>query len=287
VEAFKPRATDRTSLKPQVTRLAAIGVAAMVLCAIAHAQTLLTVKLADGSQYQGELIEKVPGDKVVIKLATGEIKTFSWADVVSSAESPSSQPAPSGTSTAPSASPNVAAPPDGSSPAESPNAPPQTETNTPPDTRTSLLLGAATTLPSFPSPIGVAGAVLELDFPWMVGFELASGYDEYVNGGNLGWAVKETVHSLLYPLVGVGVGLSEHFGAAGGGVLLALHAEVNADIRLGNFVIRLATGYAFVFNADAHPDAVGSFGIGSNFFYFDLELLYRIALGPNPQMSSQ
>jgi hypothetical protein len=41
-----------------------------------------TVTLRDGSVFRGELVEKIPGDHVTIKLATGEIKVFRWADIV-------------------------------------------------------------------------------------------------------------------------------------------------------------------------------------------------------------
>jgi hypothetical protein len=51
------------------------------------------VVLRDGSRYQGELVEKVPGDHVTIKLATGEIKRFDFADLAPS-PSPSALPAP-------------------------------------------------------------------------------------------------------------------------------------------------------------------------------------------------
>src|ERR1700689_677802 len=35
----------------------------------------------DGATFRGELVEKVPGDHVTIKLASGEVKRFAWADV--------------------------------------------------------------------------------------------------------------------------------------------------------------------------------------------------------------
>lgn len=40
-----------------------------------------TVHLADGSLFAGELVEKVPGDHVTIKLATGEVKRFAWSAI--------------------------------------------------------------------------------------------------------------------------------------------------------------------------------------------------------------
>src|SRR5580704_5570203 len=39
------------------------------------------VATKDGATYRGELVEKVPGDHVTLKLASGEIKRFAWTDV--------------------------------------------------------------------------------------------------------------------------------------------------------------------------------------------------------------
>ncbi len=46
------------------------------------------VQLADGSVYQGELIEKVPSDHVTIKLATGEVRRFEWRELAPATEPP-------------------------------------------------------------------------------------------------------------------------------------------------------------------------------------------------------
>jgi hypothetical protein len=40
-----------------------------------------TIQLRDGSMYRGELVELVPNDHMTIKLATGDIKRFAWADL--------------------------------------------------------------------------------------------------------------------------------------------------------------------------------------------------------------
>ena len=37
------------------------------------------VQLADGSIYEGELVEKVPNDHITLKLATGEIRRIEWS----------------------------------------------------------------------------------------------------------------------------------------------------------------------------------------------------------------
>lgn len=40
-----------------------------------------TVRLANGSAFEGELVEKIPGDHVTIKLATGEVRRFDWSEL--------------------------------------------------------------------------------------------------------------------------------------------------------------------------------------------------------------
>jgi hypothetical protein len=48
------------------------------------AESLRDVGVAtrDGSTFRGELVERVPGDHVTIKLASGELKRFAWTDIV-------------------------------------------------------------------------------------------------------------------------------------------------------------------------------------------------------------
>ncbi|HEX7601857.1 MAG TPA: hypothetical protein VF316_09640, partial [Polyangiaceae bacterium] len=48
-----------------------------------------TVTLKNGSLYRGALIERIQGDHVTLKTATGEVKTFLWADLA-----PAAAPAP-------------------------------------------------------------------------------------------------------------------------------------------------------------------------------------------------
>jgi len=50
---------------------------------LVHAETE-TVHLADGSVFAGELVEKVPGDHVTIKLASGEVRRFAWSAIATS-----------------------------------------------------------------------------------------------------------------------------------------------------------------------------------------------------------
>lgn len=46
-----------------------------------HAVPTVTVRTLNGSAYHGELIERVAGEHVVLKLETGEVKTIDWADI--------------------------------------------------------------------------------------------------------------------------------------------------------------------------------------------------------------
>jgi len=52
------------------------------------------VTLRSGASYRGALVEKVPGDHVVIRLATGEIKRIEWSEMQSSVavEAPAAPP---------------------------------------------------------------------------------------------------------------------------------------------------------------------------------------------------
>ncbi|HEY1954300.1 MAG TPA: hypothetical protein VGH28_01780 [Polyangiaceae bacterium] len=54
-----------------------VGLAVVAFAVTARAQERVT--LADGTVMQGELVEKVPGDHITIKLATGEIRTIQWS----------------------------------------------------------------------------------------------------------------------------------------------------------------------------------------------------------------
>ncbi|MBX3187520.1 MAG: hypothetical protein KF819_10920 [Labilithrix sp.] len=52
------------------------------------------VELSSGDRYRGALIERVVGDHVTIRLATGDIKRFSWSEVRSVGAAAASTPAP-------------------------------------------------------------------------------------------------------------------------------------------------------------------------------------------------
>lgn len=56
---------------------------ALAILAPSTARADETVELSNGTTYRGDVIEKVPGDHVTIKLATNEIKTIPWAELKS------------------------------------------------------------------------------------------------------------------------------------------------------------------------------------------------------------
>ena len=72
-----------------------LSLAALLAFSLASYDALAgeTVRLRDGSTFQGELVEKVPGDRVTIRLATGEIKRFAWGDIVPEAAPAATAPA--------------------------------------------------------------------------------------------------------------------------------------------------------------------------------------------------
>lgn len=59
---------------------ATAALAAGLFTRSAAADVCVTTK--DAAQYCGDLVEKVPGDHVTIKEATGDVKRFPWTDVV-------------------------------------------------------------------------------------------------------------------------------------------------------------------------------------------------------------
>jgi hypothetical protein len=61
----------------------------------AFADSACVVTLTGGAKYRGELVESIPGDHLTIKLATGQVITFPWKDVVSNEEVELVAPVPS------------------------------------------------------------------------------------------------------------------------------------------------------------------------------------------------
>lgn len=54
------------------------------------ADEVTTINMKNGSSVRGELVERVPGDKIVLKLATGEVRVIPWNDIAHT-EEPASQ----------------------------------------------------------------------------------------------------------------------------------------------------------------------------------------------------
>lgn len=68
------------------------GLAAALVSRSALADVCVTTK--DAAQYCGDLVEKVPGDHVTIKEATGDVKRFAWPDVADTTTRVALPPAP-------------------------------------------------------------------------------------------------------------------------------------------------------------------------------------------------
>ena len=63
------------------TALWGLGVACLATGGVAWGADVERVDLRDGSVVQGELVERVPGDHVTLKLATGEVRRIEWAAI--------------------------------------------------------------------------------------------------------------------------------------------------------------------------------------------------------------
>jgi hypothetical protein len=85
------------SKKPTAPRGATLLALIVVHCTIAaqaraDAPPEDTVTLHSGAIYAGQIGEKVPGDHETLKLATGEIKRFAWADIAPAQPPPRDRP---------------------------------------------------------------------------------------------------------------------------------------------------------------------------------------------------
>ncbi len=78
--------------RPVIAASLALGLATAFASGGASADE--QVRMRDGSVFQGELVERIPGDHVTIRLATGEFRRLPWSDVVSESavEPPSELP---------------------------------------------------------------------------------------------------------------------------------------------------------------------------------------------------
>jgi hypothetical protein len=88
--------------RTKATTVFALGLAAALLPLRARAQGMapmqqgpalgafgdVGVATKDGAIYRGVLVERVPGDHVTLRLASGDIRRFAWADVVDVATAP-------------------------------------------------------------------------------------------------------------------------------------------------------------------------------------------------------
>ncbi len=72
--------------------VASVLCAAVCLGHVARADDTERVDTRDGSSYRGELVERVAGDHVTLKLATGELKRIEWADIVAPVAPPPPPP---------------------------------------------------------------------------------------------------------------------------------------------------------------------------------------------------
>jgi hypothetical protein len=260
----------------------AFATAAFVIAPSAEAQTLETVTLKNGDIYEGELVERVLDDHVTIRLATGEIRRFAWADIASSDPAPLGgdywqptphapkrryRPMPLEPIAGPPAAPLGRDPIPGWTP---PNLEPFS-TKVPP---TDLIdVGIRFTPPQLGSPVGMVAVMFGYKPFDLLGLELDTGYDGWfaVGFGNLGWSVAETAR-VGPKWGGVGIGTSEHFGALGRGVAYMGHVELYFDIDFSfprsntkpSFVVRISPGIAGMFNGQDHPGACGIFNILGN-----------------------
>jgi len=81
---------------PSLRLAAAAALACLFLAPYARAQDASdeVVTLKSGAVYRGQLVEKVPGDHVTLKLATGEVKRLPWLEVQRSASAQGAEPPP-------------------------------------------------------------------------------------------------------------------------------------------------------------------------------------------------
>lgn len=74
---------------------------ALCLGHVARADDTERIDTRDGSSYRGELVERVAGDHVTLKLATGELKRIEWEDIVAPVAPPTPPPTPAPITKAP------------------------------------------------------------------------------------------------------------------------------------------------------------------------------------------
>jgi hypothetical protein len=233
-----------------------VALAALASAEIARAgDGRIHVVLVDGTEVQGDLVEKVPGDHLTIALATGEVRTIPWASIHSmDAVSPSNASAPAASDAPVPSGPSAFAP---WAIAAREVTWPRPDRSRPPFEGEHVYAGVTA---GIGTPTGYAGVALAWDpSPW---FELEAGAGL---GGRFGYAFGAMAR-LALPLLssmrmGFGVGLSEN--------VLTAHARgpdgewpgapttsqwlnvefVQNDFMLGKTgFLRLSVGFAFLLN---------------------------------------
>ncbi len=223
----------------------AVGILLLVTAGVARAQSAVieVVVLHDGSTYQGELVEKVVPDHVTIKLATGEVRRFAWADIASTQELGGAAAG------SPSPSPSPLAPGLGAT---------HVITDWPePDRSAPVFDGEHLTL-------GVEGGYGAPEgYDWVfAGYEPTSWLELEVGGGTggaYGPAISETLRVGFTVLdlfrMGLGGGFSQNFTGGDYTKLGApslsnwVNTELYFDVVLGrHFLIRTSVGAAFMTN---------------------------------------
>src|SRR5262245_58684448 len=78
----------------------ALTIAFAGILASASGDTNYVVQLKNGTTLKGQLLERLPGDHITLKLPSGEKKRFAWADVDSIEEAPAGSGSTSASSSA-------------------------------------------------------------------------------------------------------------------------------------------------------------------------------------------
>jgi hypothetical protein len=248
----------------------ATSLATLVAPATARADDgRIHVVLVDGSEVQGELVEKVPGDHLTIQLATGEVRTIPWASIQSTnpveptpaPTTPPPPPPPPPTVMGPSAFGLGGAGAYGAFGNKNDIAWPKPDRTPSPWVGDHFYVGVAS---GIGTPTGYGGFVAAYDpAPY---FELEVGIGV---GGRFGYGVggmaRLELPLLKWMRMGMGLGFSENFlsssdRAAGGpypgapAVSRWINFEfLEQSIAIGKTgFVRLSTGFAFVLNRSAY-----------------------------------
>lgn len=199
--------------------LVAAQVLAILFAArVASAQPVTEViELVDGSTFQGELVEKVPGDHLTLKLATGETRRFDWSDVESARDETLAAPTLTTATPAGDALPDLLPPKTADLPRQGSEstAGPVLDWAEPDRTAPTLMASRLSLgLVSGVSPDGF-GAVQAEYYPWDESHFTVGLHAAYGPWGALGPTVSEML-AIEWPMAtwlqqGLGVGLTQSF----------------------------------------------------------------------------